>query len=164
MAIRRKFPEVVLSFGSLVSNQAGSQGSLCLQEVVGVGVLRDIGTPSLKGFLLSPRIAEQPAQKEEEAFGVAGAAPPGIASRTRPHSLPGPRRGVPGPHRIIKQVAKRVHLRGPLCRMASMWRLPIWTLLALQRIHSAGAQGTVRATLSTWDWGRGWGGLERGTP
>lgn len=53
MAIRRKFPEVVLSFGSLVSNQAGSQGSLCLREVVGVGVLRDIGTPSLKGDLVS---------------------------------------------------------------------------------------------------------------
>lgn len=27
-----------------------------------------------------------------------------------------------------------------------MWRLPIWTLLALHRIHSAGAQGRVWAT------------------
>lgn len=69
MAIRRKFPEVVLSFGSLVSNQAGSQGSLCLQEVVGVGVLRDIGTPSLKGFLLSPRRKSSQRRKRKKHLG-----------------------------------------------------------------------------------------------
>lgn len=43
-----------------------------------------------------------------------------------------------------------------------MWRLPIWTLLALHRIHSAGAQGTVWATFSTWNWRRGSGGQKRG--
>lgn len=45
-----------------------------------------------------------------------------------------------------------------------MWRLPIWTLLALHRIHSAGAQGTVWATFSTWNWRRGSGGWKRGAP
>lgn len=45
-----------------------------------------------------------------------------------------------------------------------MWRLPIWTLLALHRIHSAGAQGTVWATLSTWDRETGSDGRERSTP
>lgn len=51
MAIGRKFPEVVLSFGSSASNRAGSQGSFCLREIVGVGVLRDIDALSLKGDL-----------------------------------------------------------------------------------------------------------------
>lgn len=45
-----------------------------------------------------------------------------------------------------------------------MWRLPIWTLLALHWIHSAGAQGTVWATFSTWSWRRGSGGQKRGAP
>lgn len=43
-----------------------------------------------------------------------------------------------------------------------MWRLPIWTLLTLHRIYTAGAQGTVWGTLSTWDWGRGSGGQKKG--
>lgn len=153
---RRKFPEVVGLFRRPARDPAGSPRRLCAGEV-GVGVLRGEAPQDREQPLLRLLARPSPSRRapgdwtwteeeEERSGSPALPLPGGYRSGSEP-------RGTE-PHQDYKTVRKR---SPPKTRMATMWELLLWTLVALHRIRATGAQGMGGVT-PTWGGGEGAGG------
>ena len=137
---RRKFPEVGL-VRRPARDPAGSPRRPCAGGEVGVGVLRGEAPRDRERPLLRLLARPSPSRRatgdrtwteeeEERSGSPALPLPGGYRSGSEP-------RGTE-PHQDYKTVRKR---SPPKRRLATMWELLLWTLVALYRIRATGAQG-----------------------